>query len=408
MKMLLKRDLLSYIIAGLLIIFAILIGSVQIMSFTRKSIADAAETTEIIRHNYIAAHPELSGQELEDKLEEIEVFTIDATHGISVNIQMIDYSMRSVTIIIIFSVVLFRMIKSGVENRESGRNFLETIPVSRRKKVLFPYLAETVTIVLACSAGYIMQFMSLKRLYDGVGLELPLLGKCMINYGVLSLFYIIAAIAVLMLIETVIVNGVGKLIGDIVFLMSVSFVSGTIYSMTDCQGLPGGIYRFLSCVVGELCFGEEDMLYSGKSMPVIYQGNSYNLELYDSFYDTSLINCMSINDILPYVIGYAVIAAVAVICSVLLYCKRDLSKKKLYYSGAAWLAALDIGALFAGIMLLMYNSGKEGITVYNVIVTIFATIAVAVFVLNKLYEVPFIKSKKNKIEDINEFTKSAS
>ncbi len=112
---------------------------------------------------------------------------------------------------IIGFIILHGIMLWGQRNK-SEREFLETLPIKREKVVLYRFVMDAVTLILAviisCVVTYVRNYTYLKE-YD---ITLPWMGQTMFGYGFTLICYVIFVLGIMYILESTVVRGDLKII----------------------------------------------------------------------------------------------------------------------------------------------------------------------------------------------------
>lgn len=174
-------------------------------------------------------------------------------------------------IITVAAYCIFKLYKYQTERNSYGREFLATLPLTKRKTQVFYWLADYALVLLPNFVYWLGCFIYAKIWFAHYHVEIPWLFEAVYPGMIVVAAYLLMLLAASHLVESLIVNGTWKIFGSIAML---GLLSGILIMAEDTLGDNDYFWAFVSIDNRSSVY---DVLYYG-------QDEEYTKK-YDEIYD---------------------------------------------------------------------------------------------------------------------------
>ncbi|MBQ9983089.1 MAG: hypothetical protein IJP29_00715 [Lachnospiraceae bacterium] len=159
----------------------------------------------------------------------VEVFTLEALWGMDVFLGNALYILfKNVPVIILIVLLLKKAFIYWLEKERCGREFFQSLPVTRAERVWFHFAVDVLTIVFAVAIGAVTSIEQVKEQLAGLSdiftVEIPWLVKAYAGIGITVVAYCVMVLCLLYLMEQIFVNGCLKVVGFLGCILMVAIV----------------------------------------------------------------------------------------------------------------------------------------------------------------------------------------
>lgn len=261
--------------------------------------------------------------------------------------QLNEYLLGSSVLIVLIGILALKAVFFWQEKDSYGREFFQTLPVTRIDRLIFHFVMDGLAIVIPviCSALY-SYFNSMKYL-NMILLRIPGLATAIFGKMIVSIGYLLFMLCLINVLECLFAGGFTRIVGTAgnIFIgyWSLYFISILNEKSLWIQG----VYKFF--VPGTLLTGYES-LWDWEDITVYGRGEPVTLSpVYDAahFFSNAdkgwYIGCLA---------GYVVLAVVLAATAVFLAGKQEQSKRDFYFVFGRYLTSGLISVAFCGMLLL--------------------------------------------------------
>lgn len=290
---------------------------------------------------------------------------------------------------VVIDVLIVLLVKKGIiyyiEKNACGREFFQSIPVSKNERFCFHLLMDVLTVVMSVIAIGIYEPIVLQNMLLQKGVEIPWLFHSYIGMAVTNISYIMMLLGVLYVVENMFVNGPMKLVGFGGIIFVVYYVNEFIFSKHPFNIVVQAIYGFISrASVGGNYYGKiSDSAYYGivnepgeelyhiwihdhLNPPFLFQGEQLDYSLLAKDEGALLETMTSMNlmydfsnasSYIWHVIGYLMIAIVLIVVAKYLANRCEVSKEGFYFDFAIYVVSGFLAIAFYVTLLINRVSG---------------------------------------------------
>lgn len=159
----------------------------------------------------------------------LEVFTVDALEIMTwCSCDVLEMFLRTVPMVVIGILLLKKITIYWLEKDRCGREFFQSLPVTKTERVWFHLVMDVLTVVLVVGIGAVLSMehfkIQLENVSDIFTVEIPWLAKAYVGMGITVVAYCVMVLSLLYLTEQIFVNGclkVGGFVGCILMLVVV-------------------------------------------------------------------------------------------------------------------------------------------------------------------------------------------
>lgn len=307
----------------------------------------------------------------------VEAFTLEALWQMDFFLGNALYALfKNVPVIIITVLLLKKAFIYWLEKERCGREFFQSLPVTRVERVWFHFVMDVLTIGFAVAIGAVTSIEQIRVQVAGLSdiftIEIPWLVKAYAGIGVTVVAYCVMVLCLLYLMEQIFVNGCLKVVGFLGCILMVVIVLTKLWHTYYDISWISALYGFfaLEAVGGNYMmptYGSSINSYiwvhNSNTPPFLINGKAvdYSRVGYTEILDGEYSDIMNVfsrfydfTKLGSYVGQVAICLGIGIILFVIalhLAKKKDLSKEGLYFEKAKYPIALAL-AITLYVMLL--------------------------------------------------------
>lgn len=313
---------------------------------------------------------------------------------------------EDVVVVILGGLLVKKGIIYYIEKDSYGREFFQSIPVSRMERFRFHLLMDVLTLIIAVVVSGIYQCISIQDYMAALGVKLEWLPLSFVGMAIINISYLFMLLGTLYFAESIFVSGPMKLIGCCGGLWLFSMVISHISAMVQENPLVQAVYGFVSrvavpgkhflkiqgynYVIDEVGYDVDtyyswvhehlspEIWYKGEKIVLTLQNSGFIreelalevLEPMNSLYDFS-----NLSSYIGYAIGYLAIAVILILVARFLTNRQELSKSDFYFGFVKYLVSGSLALAFYIVLAI------QGISGWYHAYCVFASLLIFVIVL---------------------------
>lgn len=263
------------------------------------------------------------------------------------------YFIQSTILKSVIGILAFKSIFFWLEKDSYGREFMQTLPVTRLDRMVFHLIMDSLVILISVTCSGVYVYCRSMNALESMKLAVPGLAAGVFLRMVIVMAYLLFILCLINMLESLFAGGFTRIIGTagnifIGFLL-LCFVSELFKKTEWIQYL----CRFFALGEEEIFLNtglDEQMMDKVMDITVYYKGESMAVPVaYDVY------RCFSNADMGQYIGcmgGYVVLAILLVAVAIFLVKRQEQSKRDFYFAFGRYLTSGLISAVFCTMLLL--------------------------------------------------------
>lgn len=254
------------------------------------------------------------------------------------------YFIQSTVLKCVIGILVFKAAFFWLEKDSYGREFMQTLPVTRLDRMVFHLIMDSFVILISVTCSGVYVYCRIMNALESIKLAVPGLAAGVFLRMVIVMSYLLFILCLINMLESLFAGGFTRIIGTagniFIGFLFLCFVSNLFKKVEWIQ------YLCLFFALGV----EEQMMGNVMDITVYYKGEPMAVPVEDDVY--RFFSNADMGWYIGCIAGYVVLAVLLAGTAIFLVRRQEQSKRDFYFAFGRYLTSGLISAVFCTMLLL--------------------------------------------------------